>query len=150
MELLIARGVPLSAAKFGETAFQVAAEAGQVEALKLLLSKGAKVDATVPQYSAENALHLAVRQGHLAAVRFLIENGANVNNVETGRKRTPLHQIADHGDLGGERRDILLLLLEKGAKIDAKDGEGKTPLAMAVAERNDDAVKLLRERGAKE
>ena len=70
--------------------------------------------------------------------------------METGQGRTPLHQIVKHADLDGERRDILLLLLEKGAKIDAKDSEGKTPLALAVAERNDAAVKLLRERGAKE
>jgi ankyrin repeat protein len=116
----------------------------------MLLAKGMKVDGIVPQYTTETALHLATYRGHLAAVRFLIENGANVNKVETGQGRTPLHQIVKHPDLDGERRDILLLLVEKGAKIDAKDSEGKTPLALAVAERNDDAAKLLRERGAKE
>jgi ankyrin repeat protein len=43
-----------------------------------------------------------------------------------------------------------VLLLDKGAKMDVKDTQGKTPLALAVENRNDDAVKLLRERGAKE
>ncbi|HEU0093568.1 MAG TPA: ankyrin repeat domain-containing protein, partial [Vicinamibacteria bacterium] len=77
-------------------------------------------------------------------------SGANVNKVETGRGRTPLHQIADHLNLDGERRDIAVLLLDKGAKADVKDSTGKTPLALALESRNDDAVKLLRERGAKE
>jgi ankyrin repeat protein len=64
--------------------------------------------------------------------------------------RTPLHKICDHGNLDGERRDIAVLLLDKGAKTDVKDTQGKTPLALAAEHRNDDAVKLLRERGAKE
>jgi len=150
MELLIARGVPLTATEFGRTALEVAANEGQVEAMKLLLAKGMKVDAVVPQTYGETPLHHAVFQGHLAAVRFLIDNGANVNKVETGRGRTPLHQIADHGNLDGERRDIAVLLLDKGAKIDAKDSAGKTPLALAVENRNEGAVTLLKSRGAKE
>jgi ankyrin repeat protein len=64
--------------------------------------------------------------------------------------RTPLHKICDHAGLDGERKEIAVLLLDKGAKMDAKDTQGKTPLALAVESRNDDAVKLLRERGAKE
>ena len=125
MELLIARGVPLGAQEFGRTALEVAANEGQVEAMKLLLAKGMKVDAVVPQTYGETPLHHAVFQGHLAAVRFLIDNGANVNKVETGRGRTPLHRIADHGNLDGERRDIAVLLLDKGAKIDAKRQRGQ-------------------------
>jgi len=150
MELLLARGVPLNAREFGETAFQVAAGAGQVESLRFLLSKGAKVDYTPPQYGNETALHLATQEGHLAAVKFLIESGANVNAVDAHFGRTPLHKICDHAGLDGERKEIAELLLDKGAKVDVKDSTGKTPLALALESRNDDAVKLLRERGAKE
>jgi ankyrin repeat protein len=150
MELLLARGVPRDAGELGRTAFQVAASEGKVESLKFLLAKGAKVDYTIPQMSDGSALHLATFYGHLDAVRLLVESGANVNKAETGRGRTPLHQIADHGNFDGKRRDIAVLLLDKGANIDARDSEGKTPLALALENRNDGAVKLLRERGAKE
>ncbi len=148
MELLIARGIPLDATEFGRTAFQVAANEGQVEAMKLLLAKGAKVDYVAPQTSGETALFLAAFQGHLEAVRFLVEHGASVTFVETGRGRTPLHEAVDNGGMNDERRQIVTLLLDKGAKIDAKDKEGKTPLAIAQGYRNDEAVKLLQQRGA--
>lgn len=150
MELLIARGVPLGAEEFGRTAFQVAANEGQVDALKLLLSKGVKVDGIVPQSHEETALHFAAFQAHLAAARLLIDSGANVNAVDSGRGRTPLHQVVSNGSLNDERRAILVLLLDKGAKVDVRDKEGKTPLALALEYPNEGAVKLLRERGAKE
>ena len=84
-------------------------------------------------------------------MRFLIDSGANVNTVETRPRadaaapdRRPLQPRA------ASAATSLLLLLDKGAKLDAKDAEGKTPLALAVENRNEGAAKLLRERGARE
>ena len=148
MELLIARGVPLVASQFGKTALHVAAGAGQLEAMKLLLAKGMKVDTTVPQMTSGTPLFEAVSEGQLAAVQFLIEKGANVNAKELGQGRTPLHEAMKRGDLREARKDIVLLLLDKKADLNAKDTSGKTPLALALENRNEDAAALLRAHGA--
>jgi ankyrin repeat protein len=140
---------PLNAREFGETAFQVAADAGQVESLKLLLSKGAKVDYTPPQYGNETALHLATHQGHLAAVTFLIDSGANVNAVDAHsgarrctRSRPRRTSTGSAGDRGAPPRQ---------GREDRRQGyAGQDAAGPGRRDRNDDAVKLLRERGAKE
>jgi ankyrin repeat protein len=42
------------------------------------------------------------------------------------------------------------LLLDKGASVSAKDGADKTPLALALENRNEEGAALLRQRGATE
>ena len=57
---------------------------------------------------------------------------------------TPLHHAVAAG-----RADIVALLLDKGAPIDAKRSKNaSTPLLMALADRQADTAKLLLERGA--
>jgi len=46
-------------------------------------------------------------------------------------------------------REIVKLLLEKGADANAKDKDGKTPLDRALSEGHTEIVKLLREANAK-
>jgi ankyrin repeat protein len=41
------------------------------------------------------------------------------------------------------------LLLEKGAELETKDSDGRTPLSLAAWSRYDAIVKLLLEKGAK-
>ncbi len=66
--------------------------------------------------------------------------------------RTPLHEAA-----GGDRfrpyishLNIAQLLIEKGADIDTKDKEGRTPLAAALEKDKKDMADLLGKHGAKE
>jgi cytohesin len=150
MELLIARGNPLTATEFGHTPFQVAAAAGQLEAMKLLLAKGVKPDDVAPQTHGETALYLACFEGQLEAVRLLVEKGANVRAKDAGRGRTPLHAVVDRAGMDDKRREIVELLIAKGADVNAKDNEGKTPLALAVSSRNEPGAALLRQHGATE
>ena len=56
----------------------VAARTGQLEAVRVLLRKGARVNAT-EQWHGQSALMWAVAQGHADVVRELIERGADVN-----------------------------------------------------------------------
>jgi ankyrin repeat protein len=87
----------------------------------------------------ESPLMLAALQGQLALCSQLIAKGADVN--KTGW--TPLHYAATHGHL-----DVMRLLLENFAYIDAASPNGSTPLMMAAQYGTDDAVKLLLDEGA--
>ena len=87
----------------------------------------------------ESVLMLAALKGQLALCRTLIDKGADVN--KTGW--TPLHYAATGGHL-----DVIRLLLDESAYIDAESPNGSTPLMMAAGYGSVSAVKLLLEEGA--
>ena len=58
------------------------------------------------------------------------------------QQHSPLHLAVHHVD-------CCAFLLEKGAAIDARDSEGKTPLHHAVAGGLEDTIRLLVLKGAK-
>ena len=116
-------------------------------------------------------LHLAVYYDYKDVAKALIADGAKVNSKDTKDRlnrflgyyqtgfhppnpgfmfgvlgRTSLHlAISLMGNR--ESKDIVQLLIAKGADINAKDNSGRTPLNLA---KNDDVKELLRKHGAKE
>jgi ankyrin repeat protein len=90
-------------------------------------------------------LYQAIAIGHNDIAALLIKNGADVNNRDMCNT-TPLHKAAHYGTV-----EILKLLIAKGAKIDATNCDGDTPLKIAETNWNPDrdpAAKILRSRGA--
>jgi ankyrin repeat protein len=87
----------------------------------------------------ESPLMLAALKGQLDLAKELIDRGADVN--KTGW--TPLHYAATNGHL-----DVMNLLLDNYAYIDAESPNGTTPLMMAALYGTPAAVKLLLEAGA--
>ena len=87
----------------------------------------------------ESPLMLASLKGLLPVVVKLIERGADVNKPGWA----PLHYAATHGHI-----DVMNILLEKHAYIDAPSPNGSTPLMMAALYGTPAAVKLLLEAGA--
>lgn len=87
----------------------------------------------------ESPLMMAALKGHTALVRKLIERGADVNKPGWA----PLHYAATGGHL-----EVMNLLLEHHAFIDAESPNGTTPLMMAAHYGSPAAVKLLLEAGA--
>jgi ankyrin repeat protein len=87
----------------------------------------------------------AIKTGDLKNVKEYVEKeGEDVNQVEDGvNKRTPLHHAADFGQV-----EVIKYLISKGAKVDAKDAFGITPLLAAVYENHEEAAKILIEKGA--
>ena len=87
----------------------------------------------------ESPLMLASLKGHLGLVKKLVERGGDVNKPGW----TPLHYAATNGHL-----EIMNLLLENHAYIDAESPNKTTPLMMAAQYGTPSAVKLLLEAGA--
>jgi ankyrin repeat protein len=87
----------------------------------------------------ESPLMLAALRGHKDIVRKLIARDADVN--KTGW--TPLHYAATSGEL-----EIMQILLDAHAYIDAESPNKTTPLMMAAQYGTPEAVKLLLDAGA--
>lgn len=113
----------------------IAASAGHLEMVRLLLERGAKVDGG----SDLTPLVVATLEKRYEVMKELIKSGADVN------KRVPLINAA----AGGDERAVALLL-DHGADINRKsNSSGKTPLEIAVWNKQDKVADLLRSRGAK-
>jgi len=114
---------------------QQASEIGNVAIIRLLLDKGAKVDATCT--GGRTALIAAVDRGRAEAAALLVERGANVNAKMMGGV-TALMTAAERG-----RVDMVKLLVASGADVRAQDDLGSTALDKAVSSRRGDVVQLL-------
>ncbi len=96
---------------------------GQVEIMKLLLEKGAKLDAK--DQRDYTPLMAAAMQGRAEAVSFLLEQGADFA-VDNRRGQTALWLAACYG-----RADCVDLLIKAGASPLATDRNGQTAFDIA-------------------
>ncbi|XP_017270271.1 ankyrin repeat and SOCS box protein 15b [Kryptolebias marmoratus] len=125
--------------KDGDTALTLAAEAGRVENVKMLLKHGASPHNTNSRN--ESPLLIAVRQSSYDMVYSLIMGGAFVEQVCL-TKWTATHEAAKAGC-----QAVLMLLLRHGAKITARNGHGVTPLGIAAEHGNTEALEILIQQG---
>jgi ankyrin repeat protein len=127
-QLLLGCGGDVNAqTKEQQTPLHFASQLGKHEIVCLLLNHGAKVDAV--DKNGETPLHLVSGHGHLVGetsvhvAKLLLEYGGDVNAQTKSLQWTPLLAAAHYGNL-----HIAQLLLDNGAKIDAMDSDGNTPL----------------------
>lgn len=99
-----------------------------------------QVEARNPQ--GESPLMMAALKGHLPQARRLIQRKAEVNKPGW----TPLHYAASNA--APVSVDMVRLLLEHHAYIDAASPNGSTPLMMAAHYGSTEVVQLLLEEGA--
>jgi hypothetical protein len=133
-------------------ALRDAARRADPEAVKALLDAGLAPDAGAADAS-QTPLYAALAQGcHLQGaetdwlvetVGILIAAGADVNRLDDNRNPPLIH--AAH--YCGPR--IATLLVDAGAKVDARNGSGITPLALALIMGNFDAAEALVAKGAR-
>jgi ankyrin repeat protein len=144
----------------GETALMTVARTGVVEAARVLLDHGAKVDAR-EEWHGQTALMWAVDEQHPDMVKELIAHGADVNAVSnvnqwerqnTAEPRekwlplgglTPLLFAARQGCVQCEQ-----ILLDAGARINAVDPDGIGPVLIAIINGHYDAAAFLLNKGA--
>jgi ankyrin repeat protein len=123
-----------------------AARNDRLEALDLLVSRGARLDADVYRGT---ALAWASSCGHVAAVQRLLELGADPNARTTfggpdhGEAATPLHLAAE-----SNRLEVMRALLKAGADPTIRDARhDHTPAGWAEYGGQQAALDLLREVG---
>lgn len=107
-----------------------------------VLLKAPRIDVNLASRQNETPLMMACIKGHLDIARELIKRGADVNREGW----TPLHYAAS-ADMP-KTLDIIKLLLEESAYIDAASPNGSTPLMMAAQYSSEAVVRLLLEEGA--
>jgi len=130
------------------TPLHAAVDKRHLDILPLLLESGAYVDHRGGQ--GQTALYMASSHGYAEIVRSLIDSGADPNaecddydEFFDTVNRTPLHAAVDKRHL-----DILPLLLESGAYVDHRGGQGQTALYMASSRGYAEIVRSLIDSGA--
>lgn len=162
---------------YNTTPLHGAAQNGSLELVKLLVSKGAKVNAVDKEFSMP--LAKAVQADNLEIAKFLLEhgadktinhadtefqtaifkarsakmaqlliaNGANVSDRDKKGQSVLFHAIANYLDF-----DLLKVLLQNGADINEQDKSGTTALLWAAqhsyAKNGKTCVQFLLENGA--
>jgi len=120
----------------GQTPFLRAALAGDITVMRLLLEKG--VDPNIATFAGTTALMAAAgvnwmtgqtftesKEASMEAVQLCLDNGGDVN-AKNSMGVTAVIGAANRGS-----DDILEFLVKKGARLDVKDKEGRTPLVWA-------------------
>src|SRR4029079_3095784 len=151
---------------------------GNVEAVKLLLDRGAVVDARDPEFQ-QTALMVAIRENHPDVAPLLIDRHADVN-AKTRTGRTPPWVLPNsvpgfgHGigivrgglpERGSRylipggltplwyaardgRLESARILAAAGADVNRTDPNGITPLLMAITNNHMDVARFLIDRGS--
>ncbi len=150
-------------ASWNESAIQAAAQTGQVEIVNYLLQQGAEYDICtaamlgsrecIDDYLKEDAMLINARGAHgipimyFPAIRgnveiadYLLTHGADVNAA------SPNGITALHGTVMFKQPKMAAWLLEHGAYPNPKY-DGKTPLAMAMENKQDELAEILRSHG---
>lgn len=109
-------------------------------AAELLISLGA--NASAKDRTASRPLHHMATRGHANAVAALLKAGANANAFNNAQQ-TPLHLAC----IAGARKAVSALV-EAGAFIDASDAQGLRPLHLAAQHGQDRIVRGLLRTGA--
>ncbi|MBI3929433.1 MAG: ankyrin repeat domain-containing protein [Armatimonadetes bacterium] len=126
----------------GYLPLHLAARSGQAAVVEFLLGQGA--DPNARTRTSWTPLHEASAHGHPEVIRLLLAHRAVVEIKETQNGGTALHVAAFNGHL-----PAVELLLRAGAKVNARDKDGWTPLSQARDQGHQKVIDLLLKHGGK-
>ena len=128
--------------------------ADKINKVKVLLKRGIFVNAKTCY--GETVLHMAAEKFESEIVRELLEKGGDVN-AQDDPGQTPLHRaitimaplhraitiMAPHMAASKDQIEIVRQLIDKGADVDAKDGNGRTALDIAEEYNQKNVINVL-------
>jgi ankyrin repeat protein len=152
VRLLLDNGADVQAVDArGLTPLFYAIEAHRLDATRLLLQSGARVNQRVGDAT---PLLLAAYVGDPAVVELLLRHGADIRVADRDGNNV-LHKVISfpagspaREPMTAVRRDCLALLLDHGADVQQKGLLGDTPLHDAAGQGYADAIELLLDHGA--
>ena len=121
---------------YGWTCLHVAAQKGHLAICRLLIDKGAQLEAN--DNIGRTPLHLAARQGHVEIVCLLCDRGADVEARDRWGER-PLHEAVYYGRIFVVKE----LIEERNAEINARINDGITALGWARLKNKPDIASYL-------
>ncbi|KAH9981713.1 ankyrin repeat-containing domain protein, partial [Russula compacta] len=137
----------------------MASQSGHLSVVQLLLGRSADID--VLNGANKTAVELASENDNAKVASFLAEYKLDVNvrkeilpvslntdepdaeEDEKNEGKLSLHTASQEGEV-----DIVKMLLDQGADINAQNPDYDTPLGLAAAKGNLEVVRLLIDRGA--
>ena len=122
----------------GQPGLSAAMQERSLKVARVLLEHPS-IDVNALNAAGESALMLAALKGEVVEAELLIGRGATVSLPGW----SPIHYAAT-----GPEPQLVKLMLDRGADIDAASPNGTTPLMMAAQYGVDESVKMLLQRGA--
>ena len=119
----------------GLTVLMCAAHEGDTDVVKELILAGAKLNTqSNGTKGGATALMIAVEQGHTETVQYMLSRGTcNVDCKMNGDGFTALHLLASSDVRDREGLAIAKLLVRAGARSNAKNHSGDTPIDIALS-----------------
>ncbi|WP_333860863.1 ankyrin repeat domain-containing protein [Clostridium sp.] len=120
-------------------------EEGNLDELRVFIKNGGDINL---EYDGKSLLHFAIdncENNYFKVIEFLIDNRADINSHQSYLKETPLHRICARIK---PKIDVVQLLLDRGAKVNAENISGKTPVFYCNFSYSVDLLKLLVKYGA--
>jgi ankyrin repeat protein len=158
VRMLLDKGAAINLAdNTGVTPLIAAASVDDASVVKLLLARGAAINANASIGQASTALMAAAYGGNLELVKLLLSRGAESDAISADSAGTvrngPVQAgnlTALHSAVSSGNADVVRMLLDSGVKVDAPDVRGMTPLMFAVSTDRPSVpiVRLLLQKGA--
>jgi len=120
-------------------------EEGNIKETQDYLNKDKNLDS---DFDLENMLHYAIdncQNNYFQTIEFLINNGADVNSHHSKLLETPLHRLCARAK---PQIDVITMILEKGADVNARNLSGKTPVFYCSFNYSVELLNLLTKHGA--
>ncbi|KAK3359599.1 ankyrin repeat-containing domain protein [Lasiosphaeria hispida] len=120
------------------SSLEVSAREGREDAVSFLIEQGADLEVIGPSPTARTPLAQAAYYSFTGIASRLIKAGANLEAVEESSGWTPLHTAYDSPE-------IIRLLLDAGANINARARDGKTALYLTCSQNKPESTKVYLE-----
>ena len=121
----------------------LAASGGNLDALELLHAHGADVNQPWASDGSTTLYAILNWADTPAGIQWLLEHGADPDPVFAANGESPLHVIARRWDAA-----LCAELVRRGAEIERKRSDGRTPYAVAELAGNDSVARYLADHGA--
>lgn len=126
----------------GWTPLHLSAYFGKTDTARLLLNKGAAVNARSTNSMQNMPLHAAAAGHNAEVARLLLDHGADANARQHGGW-APMHAAAQNGDV-----EMAKALVAAGADVNVRAENNQSPLDLALTKAQQSMVEFLEANGA--